>query len=164
MQTMLEIRRIGKESQQEALSVIHAAFGTVAREFGLTKESSPTHGAFIGVADLARSVERGLMLYGYYKDGRILGCAGIRQGEEADEYSIEKLCVLPEQRHRGIGFDLLAFCENEVRDRDGKRISVGIIDANRRLKDWYLKNGYEVDRVLSYDHLPFDVCVLRKEL
>jgi ribosomal protein S18 acetylase RimI-like enzyme len=164
MQVHIIVKHIGKESFDPLLDLFHSSFGTVAKEFNLTKENNPTNGAFITKDQLTRSIDNGLVMYGYYRNGSLVGSVGYKQSSSPDEYYIEKLCVLDKYRHNGIGFDLLSFAENEVREFNGKIVSVGIINKNDVLKKWYIKNGYDEKQVLSYDHLPFEVCILKKEL
>lgn len=158
------IRPIKRESLDRLLEVLHESFSTVAVEFGLDRGNNPTNGAFIEKSDLERLIEKGLMVYGYYEKGMIAGCVGIKQGDRSDVFYIEKLGVLPGNRHCGIGFDLLQFAEGEIRNRNGKVISIGIIDKNEKLKTWYRKNGYSEYEIKSYKHLPFDVCLMKKEI
>jgi diamine N-acetyltransferase len=164
MYSMEMIRPVGRESSDRLLEVLHESFSTVAVEFGLSRENNPSNGAFIGKRDLEVRMEKGLVMFGYFEKGDIVGCVGIKQSDKGDVFYIEKLCVSPSKRHSGIGFDLLQFAENEIRNRDGKRVSVGIISENTRLKAWYEKNGYSEYELKSYEHLPFKVSLMKKEI
>jgi diamine N-acetyltransferase len=158
------IRKIERESLGQLLDVLHESFGTVAAEFDLDRATNPSNGAFIGKHELEELVEKGLMMYGYHEKGKIVGCVGLKQGNAKDVFYIEKLCVVPAKRHSGIGFDLLQFAENEIRSRNGKTISIGIINKNARLKNWYMRNGYQEYELKSYEHLPFEVCLMEKNI
>jgi len=157
------IRKIGRESLDQLLEVLHESFGTVAVEFNLNKTNNPSNGAFIEKPELERRIEKGLMMYGYHEKGKIVGCVGIKQSD-ASVFYIEKLCVLPGKRHSGIGFDLLQFAENEIRNRNGKTVSIGIINENATLKKWYMKNGYAEYELKIREQLPFEVCMMKKDL
>jgi diamine N-acetyltransferase len=156
------IRKIGRESLDQLLDVLHESFGTVAVEFDLDRTTNPSNGAFIEKHELEMLIEKGLMMYGYYEKGKIVGCVGLKQGSTKGVFYIEKLCVVPAKRHSGIGFDLLQFAESEIRSRNGKTISIGIIDKNAILKKWYRKNGYSEYELKTYEHLPFEVCLMKK--
>jgi diamine N-acetyltransferase len=158
------IRKIEHDSLDRLLEVLHESFGTVAVEFDLNQTNNPSNGAFIGKPDLEKRIEKGLMMYGYREKGRLVGCVGIKQGDASDVFYIEKLCVLPGKRHSGIGFDLLQFAENEIRNRNGKTASIGIMNKNARLKKWYIKNGYSEYEAKTYEHLSFEVCMMKKGL
>jgi N-acetylglutamate synthase-like GNAT family acetyltransferase len=164
---MFEIKPIYKDNNQrinEIHNVLNKSFITVAVEFNLTKDNNPSNGAFVEVKDICTLIEKGLMIYGYYEKENIIGCIGIKQSNIKDEFYIEKLCVLPEKRHNGVGFDLLQFGENKIRNRNGKIISIGIINKNDQLKVWYGKNGYKEFEIRSLKHLPFEVCIMKKEI
>jgi hypothetical protein len=51
-----------------------------------------------------------------------------------------------------------------VKNMEGKKASIGIINENVRLKKWYIKHGFCEKALQRFDHLPFTVCFLEKEL
>jgi ribosomal protein S18 acetylase RimI-like enzyme len=77
---------------------------------------------------------------------------------------LEKLAVLPEHRNRGYGRLLVDFAFDEVRKNNGEKISLGIINENLTLKKWYIDYGFIELTVKRYPHLPFNVCLLEKEV
>ncbi|RYD01692.1 hypothetical protein N752_29390 [Desulforamulus aquiferis] len=79
-------------------------------------------------------------------------------------YYLEKLCILPNYRHNGYGKDILNYCEQYVLKNRGVRISIGIINENSILKEWYINNGYYEIEIKKIGHLPFTVCLMNKEL
>jgi hypothetical protein len=46
----------------------------------------------------------------------------------------------------------------------GNKITIGIIDENTVLKDWYSANGFIHTGVKRYEHLPFAVGYMEWEL
>jgi ribosomal protein S18 acetylase RimI-like enzyme len=84
--------------------------------------------------------------------------------EKSDKYLffMEKLAVLPEYRHNGYGSRLIGFVVETVKKAGGKKISIGIINENKVLKDWYIQNGFSVSIIKQFPHLPFDVCFLER--
>ncbi len=72
-------------------------------------------------------------------------------------FSLEKLCVLPGWRHDGIGAKLLEKARTEAIRLGGHKITIGIIEENTRLKDWYLLNGFVHTGTIDLPHLPFIV-------
>ena len=164
---MLEIKpiyKINHERIEELTEVLHKSFKNVANEINLIENRSPLNNAYIEKKELENLIEKGLMMYGYYENDKIVGCVGILQSSIKDEYYLERLCVVPEKRHSGIGFDLLQHCENEVRNRNGKIIKIGIIDRNKKLKDWCIRNGFKEYELRTFKYLPFEVCIMKKEL
>jgi hypothetical protein len=48
--------------------------------------------------------------------------------------------------------------------KHGKKVSVGIIDENLVLKNWYRDYGFVQTDIRRFEHLPFVVCFMEKEL
>lgn len=147
---------------EELTMVLQESFLTVAREFNITKDTAPTNPAFIQKEKLLESMNNGLRVYILKLDNKIIGCVGIEKSKK--EFFIERLAVLPEFRHNGYGSDLLKFSFVKIVEDNGNSISIGIIDKNTRLKEWYKKFGFEEKMVKNYDHLPFSVCFMEKNL
>jgi ribosomal protein S18 acetylase RimI-like enzyme len=70
-------------------------------------------------------------------------------------YELNHLAVLPEWRHYGYGRRLLDFCKAKVRELSGEKISIGIVEENTRLKDWYASNGFIHRGIKKFEHQPF---------
>lgn len=123
--------------------IIRNSFITVADNFGLTIKNAPTNPAFITDENLQKSIEKGLDLYLKYQDDEAVGCIGIQMSSSSKEtYYIERLSVLPKKRHLGIGKSLLDFAFDKINKKGGKEISIGIINENEILKEWYIKYGF----------------------
>ena len=137
MNHIIEIKT--DDQKKELVQVIREANATVAREFNLTKENAPTNPAFITYEALTESINRGLVVYGFYEDEKLVGCVGIEDPKKDDTFYIERLAVLPRFRHKGIGTRLMDFAFEKIRSYNGKTVSIGIIDENTMLKEWYKK-------------------------
>ncbi len=85
-------------------------------------------------------------------------------GPDDDLYYIEKLAVLPEDRHSGFGRMLMDLALDHVRERGGKTISISLIDENRVLKRWYQDYGFVETEVRRFEHPPFAVCFMEKRV
>ena len=157
------IKRITAQNLPACLDLIHRSFATVAGEFGLTVQNCPSNGAFIPPERLQNDYNKGHAMFGLYACGRL---AGFMQLEKKDEnvYILEKLAVLPENRHRGYGKELIEFAVWKVRKSGGSKISIGIIEENRRLKEWYKANGFTHTGTKVFPHLPFTVGFMEKEI
>jgi ribosomal protein S18 acetylase RimI-like enzyme len=159
----LEIRKIKGEYDEceECAGVIRNSFITVAGEFNLTRENAPTNPAFSGTDSLIKMKEKGIEMYGAYKDGRCIGFVAVEKADEAVFY-MERLAVLPEYRHNGYGKELMDFVFDFVRNSGGRKVSIGIINENKRLKDWYIGYGFVETGKRAFKHLPFEVCFMEK--
>jgi ribosomal protein S18 acetylase RimI-like enzyme len=143
-------------------NVVNSSFLTVAKEFGFTKENAPTFPAFIGEDRIEKDLNRGLIMYGYSCEHKIIGCVGysIKDGN----YLIERLAVLPEFRHKNIGKKLMEYVEQKIMRTGGTLIEINIVNENIELKEWYKSIGYKEIEIKEYEHLPFKVGILTKEI
>lgn len=143
--------------------LLNDAFSGVAREFGLTRENSATHNAFITSAELKSQLTKTRGFYCYEEEGVAVGFVAVEKSSKNPElFYIEKLAVHPDYRHRGIGRLLMDFASGRIAELGGKRISIGMIDSHAILKEWYLGQGFAEVAVKSFDHLPFTVCLMEK--
>jgi diamine N-acetyltransferase len=155
------------KSEQDFIActeVIRKSFKTVADEFNLNQTNAPTHPSNLTITSLKESVEKGIVLYGLQIHDMMIGCIGIEQSPEKHKYYIEKVAVLPEKRHNGYGKMLMDFACDNIRQNNGKLISIGIINENSVLKSWYTDYGFVEKGVKRFDHLPFEVCFMEKEI
>ncbi len=131
-------------------------FATVAKQFHLTRQNCPTNGAFIEKSRLEADWRKGNLMYGLYC-GQIM--AGFMQLERIspDAYELEKLAVGPQYRHLGYGAALLSFARQTVTEFKAKKITIGIIEGNVILKEWYRAHGFVHTGTKKFDHLPFTV-------
>ena len=143
--------------------ILNKASLTVAQQFNFTKENAPTFPAFINYERIQKYLDKGLIMYGYKINELIVACAGYSYYRE-DIYFIERLSTLPEYRHSGIGKRLMEYVENKIKDTGGKIAEIHVVDKNMLLREWYKKLGYIEIRIDEIEKLPFNSCVMNKEL
>lgn len=153
---MPEIIKLGYDDLDAFIPVIRGGFETVARDFHLTRENCPTNGAFIEAEKLREEYRRGVLMYGALKGGLPAGFFALKN-KGGGIFVLEKLSVLPEFRHKGIGSVLLSFAVKKAKEMGGVRISIGIIEENTVLKEWYRENGFLSVGTGIFPHLPFTV-------
>ncbi|MEA4862632.1 MAG: GNAT family N-acetyltransferase [Victivallaceae bacterium] len=154
---MAVIKRIVyADDLKRCLELIHGSFMTVAEEFGLTPENSPTNGAFLPLERLRADFERGCLMFGMYDGGKIVGFMQLT-GKDGGVYELGRLAVLPACRHRGLGAEMLAFANRRVAALGGRKITAGIIEDNVRLKKWYVAHDFYSTGTARFPHLPFTV-------
>jgi len=145
--------------------VLHEAHGTVAKEFGFTKENNPTNNAFIDEQTLRTQLEQGIELFQLMMNNRTIGCIAIEKSiKEIDTYYIEKVSIIPEYRNQGYGMKMMEFAINTIRENGAQWVSIAFIDSNIPLKKWYLKQGFKVTGKKDFPHLPFRVCFMNKHV
>ena len=152
-----------QEDLENSALVIRNSFLTVANEFNLTRENAPTNGAFIKSNDLKDLLEKGITLIGVFSNEEQVGFVAIEKSREKTFY-MEKLAVLPKFRHQGIGKKIMDYVFNFIRSNGGEKVSIGIINENTVLKNWYKKYGFKETGTKKYSHLPFTVCFMEKKV
>ncbi len=158
------IIRDANESDKSVLVVlIRESFRDVAEKFGLTAESCPKFPAFNAKERVESDFEKGLRYYILEENDKVCGCVAL---EEAglDVCYLGRLSILPEYRNNGYGEVLV----NHIFERAGKigfrRLEIGIISKHRKLKNWYKKFGFVQKGTKKFDHLPFTVAFMYREL
>jgi diamine N-acetyltransferase len=147
------------------VKVLHEAHGTVAKEFGFTKENNPTNNAFVDEQTLRTQLEHGIELFQLTMNNRVIGCIAIEKSKkESNTYYIEKVSILPEYRNQGYGMKMMEFAVNTIRENGGQWISIAFIDSNSILKKWYSKQGFKETGIKDFPHLPFRVCFMNKHV
>ena len=138
------IRQIQISEFPVAVEMLRTSFLTVAKELDLTEENCPRHTAFsTTLEELHKHYNRGWLMYGLYEDTRLSGYVSLSKSRETDgEYELHNLGVLPECRHKGYGRELIDFCKNKVKELGGDKITLGMVEENTRLKNWYMQNGF----------------------
>lgn len=144
--------------------IIRESFQTVAEEFHLTAENAPSHPSNTTPDIFRQAIAKGLRVFGLYHDGSPVGCIGVEKAADGAVWYIERLAVIPPFRHRGFGAELLDFACRLVRKLGGEKASIGIINEHTVLKNWYLDFGFREISVRRYDHLPFAVCFMEKNI
>ena len=159
------IREIGDEKElAQSVQVIREAFDTVAKELNLTEINCPTNPAFTNIGNLKAMKEKGIKFFGLYNNDDIqVGFVAIEKASESLFY-MERLAVLPEFRHSGLGKQLMDFVFDYVKKEKGVKVSIGIINENAMLKKWYQDYGFKETALKNYSHLPFTVCMMEKDV
>jgi N-acetylglutamate synthase-like GNAT family acetyltransferase len=160
----MEIKKMNDDGRlDEAARVIRESFATVAEDLNLTRENCPSHPSFTGPDELLEMKRKGVELYGMYIQGRLAGFVALEKADREVCY-LEKLAVLPEERHKRYGENLVDFACSLAVGQGARTVSAGIINEQEILKSWYKRLGFIEKGTRSYPHLPFMVCFMEKEL
>jgi diamine N-acetyltransferase len=159
------ITRITTDSQLRAcVEVIRNAFRTVADDLGLDMRSAPTHPSFITFETVKQSAEKGVASFGLFVEEKLAGCIALEKSGEEGVFFVERLAVLPEYRYNGLGGRLLEYAAEQVKNSAGKKISIGIINEQQTLKQWYGRHGFSEKECRTFEHQPFTVCFMEREI
>ena len=152
-----------KEQLNICLEIIRSSFITVAGEFGLTENNCPSHTAFMTIDKLEKQFGDGRTLFLFYQDAVPIGYFSLAKCSD-EEWELNNLAVLPEYRHLGIGKAMVDYAVTMVKNYGGNKISIGIIEENAKLKDWYLNLGFNHISTRKFEHLPFAVGYMELEI
>lgn len=152
-----------KEQLNICLDIIRSSFITVAEEFRLTENNCPSHTAFMTIDKLQKQFDDGRPMFILCQDDIPVGYFSLAKCN-ADEWELNNLAVLPEYRHLGIGKSMVDYAVKMVKSYGGNKISIGIIEENAKLKDWYLKLGFAHISTRKFEHLPFTVGLMELNL
>lgn len=153
---LYSIRKVQYEELDSCTQLIRECFDTVAQEFQLTIQNCPTNGAFIKLEHIKADWNKGNMMFGLYIGEKMIGFVQLKQKSPV-AYELEKLAVLPEYRHMGHGLALIQFALQTVAESGARKITIGIIEENTRLKKWYQSQGFIHTGTKKITHLPFTV-------
>ncbi len=150
------IRSIKKSEIEKCVELIKKSFLTVALEYGFTKENAPRFTAFSTTPErLYQQYEEGRPMYGYFDDNnQILGYYSLYiQGNQ--ECELNNLCVKPECRHKNIGQILFFHAIMTAASQNCKKMNIGIVEENKKLRSWYEKLGANHVGTKKFDFFPF---------
>jgi N-acetylglutamate synthase-like GNAT family acetyltransferase len=135
----------------------------IADKFGLTMENNPKHSSFCTKEWVLSDFDRGEEYYLCQRKSVNLGCVAFEQPDSKISY-LNRLSVLPEYRHDGVGEQLVKHVLEYSRSKEIQMVSIGIIADHTILKNWYLKLGFIEGKTKSFDHLPFDVAFMSYDI
>ena len=145
--------------------VLNVSHSTVAKDFGFTKDNNPTNNAFIDEPTLRTQLNKGIDLYTLSIHNELVGSIAIEKStKEKDTFYIEKVSILPEYREKGYGVILMDFATTKIQELGGHSISIALIDSNTKLKSWYISQGFIETGIKKFEHLPFSVCFMNKQV
>ena len=145
-----------KEQMIICLEIIRNSFITVVKEFKLTENNCPSHTAFITMGKLKKQFDDGRPMFLFFQDTIPVGYFSLAKCSD-EEWELNNLAVLPEYRHLGIGKSMIDYAITIVKKYGGSKISIGIIEENTTLKNWYLTLGFVHTGTHKFTHLPFTV-------
>ena len=155
---MIKIKEITDSTElKNSLKIIRKSFATVAAEQNLTRQKVPGHSAFL-TWDKLLELQKKATLFGLFLDGTQVGFVGVEKADtDGSIYYMDKLAVLPEYRHKGYGRELVNFAVEYVKKQGGSKVSLGMIDSQTVLKQWYISLGFKEMGTKKFEHLPFIV-------
>jgi len=157
------IREAGIDDRVLLSKLISESFRDVAMRFSLTRDNCPKHPSNCTASWIENDIARGVRYFILYLDEKPAGCVGVERANNNTCY-IERLSVLPEARGRHFGSALLRHALDIIASLGAEKVDIGIIAGQTDLKEWYEKFGFVETRTKTFQHLPFDVCLMEYEI
>lgn len=108
-------------------------------------------------------INRGEEYFLLVKNNIAIACVAFENPKEDTAY-LNRLSVLLEHRHKGIGETLVNYIFKYSKEKDIQKVSIGIIAEHTILRDWYLRLGFIEKATKEFDHLPFDITYMYYDL
>jgi ribosomal protein S18 acetylase RimI-like enzyme len=159
----MNIRETNETDIGVLVALIRSSFRDVAEKFNLTVENCPKSPAFYTKEQLEEDLKKGLRYYILENDGQPCGCVVLERAGP-DFCYLGRLAVLPEHRRNGYGKELINHIFEQAKKTGAKRVEIGLISKDRKLKNWYKKLGFINKGTKKFDHLPFIVAFMYREL
>lgn len=159
------IKQISETDIFECVNVIKESFLTVANEFGITMENAPRFTAFATTRERLwwQLIEEHRPMYAFYDNDKIVGYYSLLL-QENGECELNNLAVLPAHRHKGIGGALLKDAFKVAKELNCTKMNIGIVEENKRLRNWYEDFGFTHIGTQKFDFFPFTCGYMEKEL
>jgi N-acetylglutamate synthase-like GNAT family acetyltransferase len=138
------------------VETIRRSFQDVAERFGLTQENAPRHPSNCTEDWIQKDIERGVTYFIIGNERSVAGCVALEPVNSEVCY-LERLAVLPHQRHQGFGKALVNHVLSEAKLLGARRVNIGIIADQMELKNWYKGIGFVEGESKEFPHLPFRV-------
>jgi N-acetylglutamate synthase-like GNAT family acetyltransferase len=160
---MAMIREATRDDIPLLVSIIRSAHRAVAQRFSLTEENCPTHPSHCEAPWIEGDFEKGIHYFVLEDEGKPLGTGALEHADEKTVY-LMRLSIHPRWQRRGFGTRLVKQLEDEARAWGAKRVEIGIIADDDRIRSWYETLGYSEKERSIFDYLPFIVMFMEKTL
>jgi len=105
------------------------------------------HGLDLKDEDLSRDFED-YHIGGFSEDGRLLATLMLHPTGVKGELQMRQVCTEPDERGKGIGSEMVRFCERFAKEKGYSRI---ILHGRAVAANFYKRLGYETDEELFYE-------------
>ncbi len=128
-----KIRACIQEDIGVLVETIRRSFQDIAERFGLTQENAPSHPSNCAAEWIKKDMDRGVTYFIIEKGKLVYGCVAIERANPGVCY-LERLAVLPDQRHQGFGKTLVNHMISKAKLLGVHCVNIGIIAEHTELK------------------------------
>ena len=159
----MKIRPMNADETSLAADMLRRSFAEVAERYGLTVENCPKSPAFHTPERVMDDQTRGAAYWFLEEDRLVCGCVAMERHNQ-DVVYLERLAVLPEHRSKGFGKALVEHVLSRAKIDGVVRVEIGVVSENVSLKNWYGRFGFVETGTRRFDHLPFTVAFMARQL
>ncbi len=159
----MNILQANLDNAEQLAYIISQANKEVAKQFNINRDNNPKHPSFYTKEWVLADFDRGEEYFLFQQGNGFVGCVAFEQ-PNADTAYLNRLAVLPNYQHRGIGKALVNHIFEYAKAKNIKEVSIGIIAEHQVLKQWYHDIGFIEVGTKKFEHLPFDVTFMRYDL
>ena len=132
-------------------------------DFALTPTNCGKNPAFCTGQRVIDERAKGAVFYVLEDGGHVCGCVAMERPKPEVVY-LERLGVLPEHRSKGFGRALVNHVFAEAGAAGAARVEIAVISEDASLKKWYERFGFVQTSTRKFDHLPFVVAFMAREI
>ena len=159
----ITVREVTTDHVPVLTEIIKKSFHNVAKKFNLTKENAPKHPSNCQEDWIYSALEKGVKYYLLEFEDTPIGCVALEFANTEICY-LERLAVLPSFRAKGYGTILVKYLINKAIEAKQRRIEIGIIANDVKLRKWYEKLDFHIKNKAKFNHLPFEVIFMFLDL
>jgi diamine N-acetyltransferase len=152
----MKIRATTPQDASTLAQLISTANRDVATRFGLTQANCPKHPSFCTADWVLADLARGECYFLAEEACGPIACVAFEPAG-ADLAYLNRLSVLPDQRRKGVGAQLVQHVLQLASAAHVQRISIGVIGEHQTLQRWYSQLGFVTAETKQFAHLPFSV-------
>lgn len=156
-----------KEATSDHISIlsqiIKYSFKGIAQKYNLNENNAPMHSSNCTNDWIITTLKKGIKYFLLEFKNKPIGCVALEIVNSKKCY-LERLSVLPEYRKKGFGKILVDFTINKTKEFGINRIEIGLIAKDLELMNWYKKLGFVLNQITKFNHLPFDVALMFKDI
>lgn len=102
-------------------------------------------------------------MYAFYDGEKIVGYYSLLL-QENNKCELNNLCVLPANRHQGIGEKLMEHAYGIAQGLNCNQMNIGIVKENKVLREWYEALGFIHTGIQKFDFFPFTCGYMERKI
>ena len=159
----VHVRQADADDAELVAELVRRAFRTVAEKLSFRPADYPNHPSNCAAGWVAEEMAKGAQFFVAETDGQAVGSVSLAQRDDGALW-IRRLAVLPEHRQAGHGGALTARAMQAARDLGASRVQIGTVAEQPEIRAWYERRGFTVTEIREFDHLPFTVAFMARDL